>query len=294
MLTGLFSSCLKEDFDDCPRPFRLFIQAIDVDLTDITSTGEVERVILFIFNENKQIVKAVELDTDKIKNREPINIQLDYPGQESLYFVAWGNVDESVEFPSTSSVKELADLYVRLKKTASQNRTGGVFVQSPCDLFYGMLSVPIEYGGLEPAKDQTIVISRKTSQVAISAFGLKKWHGGMDGVYTYELRESNDAYDKDGNLSGSMVGYQPSAEMDEAGNLFTPVFQTFPTLGGKSYTLYILYNGEVIFSADKDSSGKPLVPTVGRLLNIILDFRGELSIQVVVTPWNQVFQYVEI
>ena len=93
---------------------------------------------------------------------------------------------------------------------------------------------------------------------------------------------------------GGMVGYHPEANMDENGHLHTPVFQTLPTVGGKAYTLYILYNGEVIFSTDKGSDGKPFVPDIGRLLNIIIDFRGEISAKVIVTPWNQVFQYVEI
>lgn len=295
MLTGLLSSCLKENFDDCPRPFRLFIQAIDADLIDITSTGEVDRVILFIFNENQQIVDAVELNATKVKNREPVAINLDYPGHQSLHFVAWGNVDESVEFPTTASVKALADLYVRLKlSSTSESRVRGALAHSPCDLFHGTLSVPIEYGGLEPTNDQTIVITRKTSQVAISGFGLKKWNGNKEGEYSFELRESNDGYDKDGNLMGGMVGYHPEANMDENGHLHTPVFQTLPTVGGKAYTLYILYNGEVIFSTDKGSDGKPFVPDIGRLLNIIIDFRGEISAKVIVTPWNQVFQYVEI
>ena len=38
LLTGLLSSCLKENFDDCPRPFRLFIKAIDADQNDITAS----------------------------------------------------------------------------------------------------------------------------------------------------------------------------------------------------------------------------------------------------------------
>lgn len=293
LLTGLLSSCLKENFDDCPRPFRLFIQAVDADRNDITSSGEVERVILFVFNENQQIVDAVEVNAAKVKDREPVDIHLDYPGHESLTFVAWANIDQSVDFPVTASVKELSDLYVRLK-SASANKIEGALMQPPCDLFYGTLSVPVEYGGYEPAGDQTVVISRKTSQVIISAYSLKQWNQHKEGAYTFELRESHNSYDKEGNLSGNMAGYQPASNMDANGNLLAPIFRTFPTTGGKSYTLSILYNGEVIYTADKGSDGTPFVPETGRLLNIIIDFRAEISIKVVVTPWNQVFQYVEI
>lgn len=293
LMTGFLSSCLKENFDDCPRPFRLFIKAIDADQNDITASGEIQRVILFVFNEKEQIVDAFELNANAVRNREPVNILLDYPGHESLKFVAWGNIDQSVEFPEKASVKQLSDLYVKLRAT-SGNRAATALAQSPCDLFYGALDVPVEYGGFEPAGDQTVVISRKTSQVVISAYSLKSWNGGKDGEYTFELHESNNSYDMDGNPTGEMIAYYPEAEMDENGNLFSSVFRTIPTTGGKPYTLYIFYNGEVIYTTNQGGDGTPFIPKPGELLNIIIHFRSEVSVKSIVTPWNQVFQYVEI
>jgi len=293
LLTGLLSSCLKENFDDCPRPFRLFIKAIDADQNDITASGEVERVILFVFDENQQIVDALELNANAVKSREAVNIALDYPGHRSLKFVAWGNIDGSVEFPEKASVKQLSDLYLKLKNISATKATSAV-AQTPPDLFHGSLDVPVEYGGLEQASDQTVTITRRTSQVTVSAYAVKAWNGGKEGSYTFELHESNNGFDMACNLSGGMTGYRPQTQMDENGNLFAPLFQAIPTPGGKSYTLSILYNGEIIHSADRGNDGTPFIPEVGRLLNIIIDFRAEVSIKSIITPWNQVFQYVEI
>ena len=142
LLTGLLSSCLKEDYSDCPRPFRLFIKAVDADEKDITESGDVQQVILFVFNEKGEIVDAVVIDAATVKSRKPVDIKLEYPGHESLTFVAWGNTS-GLDFPDKASVKELNELYAKLK---AQNGTA----QSPPDLFYGNLSVPVEYGG-EPA-----------------------------------------------------------------------------------------------------------------------------------------------
>lgn len=293
LLTGLLSSCLKENFDDCPRPFRLFIKAIDADQNDITASGEVERVILFVFDESQQIVDALELNANAVKSREPVNIALDYPGHKALKFVAWGNIDGSVEFPEKASVKQLSDLYLKLKSISATKATSSV-AQTPPDLFHGSLNVSVEYGGLEHAGDQTVTIIRKTSQVTVSAYAVKAWNGSKEGSYTFELHESNNGFDMEGNPTGEMTGYRPQTKMDENGHLFAPLFQTIPTSGGKSYTLSILYNGEVIYSADRGTDGKPFIPEAGRLLNIIIDFRAEISIKSIVTPWNQVFQYVEI
>lgn len=287
LLTGLLNSCLKEDFSDCPRPFRLFIKAVDADDKDITESGDVQQVILFVFNENGQIVDAVALDAAAVKGRKPVDIKLDYPGHQSLTFVAWGNTT-GVDFPDKASVKQINELYAKLK---AQNGTA----QSPSDLFYGNLSAPVEYGGYEPAGDQTVTIRRKTAQVTITAILLKQWNQGKEGNYSFVLRESPDTYDQDGNLTGGKVSYKPNVNMNNEGTLNAPIFRTFPTEGGKTYVLDILFNGEVIYTAEKGSDGKAFVPEVGRLLNIIIDFRAtDPTIIVKVTPWNVVYQYVII
>ena len=290
LITGLlFGGCVRDSYEDCPRPFRLFIKAIDADNNDITESGDVEQVILFVFNENDDIVDAISLDASHISSRKAVTISLDYPGHQSLKFVAWGNIDGSVDFPSTASVQKFSDLYMKLKSS-----TDPTIFNSPGNMFYGVLDAPVEYGGFEPSGDQTVVISRKTSQVNIVAYGLKGWNGNKEGTYTYRFRGYYNGYDHNCNLTGDIVGYTPSSSMDSNGNLTAPIFRTLPASDGKNYTLDILYNGEVIYSTDKDSNGNPFVPEAGRLLNIILDFRANLSVKIVVTPWNQVFQYVEI
>lgn len=290
LITGLlFGGCVRDSYEDCPRPFRLFIKAIDADQNDITESGVVRQAILFVFDENNAIVDAITLDAAHVSSRKATPITLDYPGHKSLKFVVWGNIDSSVEFPATASVKNYTDLYMKLK-----SGTESSICTSPCDLFYGSLDAPVEYGGFEPAGDQTVVISRRTAQVNIVAYGLKSWNENKEGTYTYRLRESKSAYDNNCTLTGETVGYTPSCSMDANGNLGAPTFRTLPAATGTGYVLDVLYNGEVIHTVDKDSNGNSFSPENGRMLNIILDFRANLSVKVVVTPWNQVFQYVEI
>jgi hypothetical protein len=292
LLTGLLSSCLKEDFSDCPRPFRLFIKAVDADEVDITDSGDVQQVILFVFNEKGEIVDAVVLDAAAVKSRKPVDVKLDYPGHQSLTFVAWGNTG-GVEFPDKASVKQLNDLYAKLKardgKIKEQNQNG--IAQSPSDLFQGSLSVPIEYGSIEPSGDQTVIIRRKTAQVFISAIHLKQWNGNKEGNYFFRLKESLNTYDQNGNLIGTTVNYIPVSQLQD-GTLTAPIFNTYPTGTGQSYTLEILFDDEVIYTANKGTDGKAFVPEAGRLLNIIIDFRGGLNVVVVITPWDVIHQYV--
>lgn len=282
LLSALLGGCnIREDNTDCPRPFRLFVKAIDIDLQDITDSGEVESVSLFVYNELGELIQAIELDANHIKSRKPIAIEIPYPGFKSLNFVAWGNVNDQVSF-------DKSNLGVTLKNSAE-----GV-ANSPSDLFYGTLNVGLEYGGLEYAGDQTIVISRKTSQVVITANGLKQWNGNKEGVYSYRIFESHNSYNGNGELFGNMVSYKPNSQLDSNGNMVASLFRTFPTTDNKTYTLEILFNGEVIYTATKGTDGKPFVPQVGRVLNIFLEFTSQISIQVMVTPWNVVHQFVTI
>ena len=282
LLAGLVGSCnIREDYTDCPRPFRLFVQAVDIDLQDITESGEIESVSLFVYNELGELIQSIELDANHIKSRRPIAIEIPYPGFNSLTFVAWGNVNDKVSFNKSN-----LDVGLKNVEDGSAN--------SPSDLFYGTLNVGLEYGGLDYAGDQTIVISRKTSQVVITANGLKKWNGNKEGVYSYRLSESHSSYNNKGQLFGDMVSYKPNSNLDSNGNMVSSLFRTFPTTDSKTYTLEILFNGEVIYTATKGSDGKPFVPEVGRVLNIYIDFTAQKNIQVVITQWNVVHQFVTI
>ena len=287
LITGLLSGCLKEDFTDCPRPFQVTIKALDADLNDITEDGAVQQVILFVFNEQGQVVYAFELTSDQIKNRKPIDIKLDYPGYDNLTFVAWGNLDGKVDFSQINTVKQMQDLYVKLKQ---QNGTA----QTPGDLFHGSLNVPVEYGGTEYGTSHVVEITRKTAGITITTVKLKPWNSNKEGVYSYVVRESLDTYDKEGILTGNPAKYSPQAAFRENGHFVAPLFYTFPAATGKSFVVDILFNGEVIFTADKDSDGNPFVPQVGRTLNILIELSAKLQVKCIVTPWNVVHQHVEI
>src|SRR3712207_8711007 len=65
------SSCLKENVADCPRPFQVTVKALDADGNDITESGDVEQVILFVFDENQQIFKTrSEEHTSELQSRQ--------------------------------------------------------------------------------------------------------------------------------------------------------------------------------------------------------------------------------
>lgn len=300
LITVLLSSCVKEDLSDCPRPFQVTIKALDADLKDITESGVVQQVILFVFDENRQIVSSFELASDFIKNRKSIDIKLDFPGHKSLTLVAWGNINEKVDFSQVNTVKQMSDLYVKLKsgnsvklegRNSEKLKSRNSVATEPDDLFYGSINIPVEFGGIEYGKSHVVEIGRKTASVIIQGRNFPANEAVSS--YSFVLRESLDTYDSEGVLSGSMVNYQPEIFVNDAGHLATSIFYVFPTVNEKSFVLDIYKNEQLIYSFSKGSDGKDFVPVLGRLLNIIIDFKSEISIKVVITPWGVVYQDVE-
>lgn len=290
LLSGLLSSCLKEDLSDCPRPFQVTIKALDADNADITESGAVQQAILFVFDENEKIFKTFTVSGDEVKQRKPMDIHMEFPGHKSLKFIAWANLDDKVDYEQITTVKQLTDLYVKLKSQSVTLATSTV-AQSPGDLFFGTLDVPVEFGGTEPGKSHVVEISRKTASVIITARNLPS--GDNASSYSFVLRESPDAYNHTGELTGNAVNYKPALSLNDKGYLVTPIFNTFPTAGGKSYVLEVYKNGQLLYTFTKGSDGKEFIPVVGKLLNIIIDFRVDISIKVVITPWGVVYQDVE-
>lgn len=292
LLIGLLTGCLKDDLSNCPRPFQVTIKALDADKNDITESGDVQQVLLFVFDENEKVFETFTLSSEDVKQHKAIDIKLRFPPSKSFKFIAWANLDDNVDYSDISTVEELSHLYVKLKKQSSRSAYNNI-AQSPGDLFYGNLQVPTPIGDSQAGQVHTIEINRMTVGVTISAISLKQWNGGKKGTYSYIVRESYDVCDCYGKMIGEKVSYAPLCSLNESGNLLAPIFYAFPPEAGKGFLVDILYNGEVIYTADRDTKGIMFNIEKGRTLNIIIDFRANLQIITEITPWNVVFQYVD-
>ncbi|BAG32700.1 conserved hypothetical protein [Porphyromonas gingivalis ATCC 33277] len=92
LVAGMFGGCIKEDYSDCPRPFRLTVRAWDADMQDITETGAVQRVVIFVFDETGRRIDRLMMDAAQVAARKPI--PLEYDGPTTVSFVAWANPDD--------------------------------------------------------------------------------------------------------------------------------------------------------------------------------------------------------
>ncbi|MDO4695661.1 FimB/Mfa2 family fimbrial subunit [Porphyromonas sp.] len=289
VILGMLSltSCIKEDNSDCPRPFSIYLKALDADDKDITANGDVKNAVVFIINDQGDVIKTLKMTEEQIKSRVPIEVEFQYGQKGSVRVSAWGNINEQIGFPNPASIKHVDEIKATLKSAGE-----GLSMQ-PSDLFQGEIVAPIVTGGLEPSGNHVVEIRRKTAQVSMTAVGLKQWNSNKEGKYSFILRKVQSLYDNKGAFGGTETGISVDGTTDADGVMTkTGLFRAFPPKNSEAYVVDILFNGTVIHSASVGKDGKPFVPTLGKVLNIVIDFYSSISVSVVITDWDEVYQHI--
>lgn len=293
LLSTLLPGCIDEDISICPQTFWLQVAAFDSEMKDITEQGEVQSVVVFVFDENGKYLDRMTLSAEEFAQRKPLYIEK--YGPKKLNFVGLANLSGE-NLKSLESVKTLSDLSVRLSST------DGLAI-SPNDLFSGTLEAAVKYGTIDEPENIVLKIYRCTSRVNIKIIGFEDWlkRNGIDPLVLpfdpneVEIRLGTglDTHIPADNFTGQDVFYRPSGEMVK-GNYFVPPFRIFPTRDQKSLSLDIYIKGKKILSFTEGSDGVKFIPELGKMLNILIDLKSaKLSVWVVVTPWEYVYQFVE-
>lgn len=298
LLAGGLSSCkwIAEDVAHCPQTFRLFVRALDAEDQDITSTGEVEEVLLFMFDQEGKLVERVILSAEEVKHRKEVYIE--HFGPKKLTFLAVGNPSpaERMRLLKASTMEE-----VRLELKLENG-----YAHTTTDLFAGRLERAIIYGTLNSGENATIDIRRVTARVTLTVLGYEAWlkrQGYLASPFDptdsskalISFGTSADKYAvSNGIYEGTPTTYRILGHLAGAyGDFHSKELRVFPLMGGDSFILKFHVNGQCIEHFTQDDNGQVLLPVVGKHLNVLIDFRSaQASISIKVTPWNVVHQFV--
>ena len=306
----LFVGCLRDSFDDCPRPLRITVRAFCADARDITTQGYVEQVILFVFDHNEQFIDVFHLCIDHVTNRRSVTLEFEYGNvPELLIFDAWANVCDLVNFTCPTTVNQRNDKLLQLNRAdvraaVETRRAERETAVSPGDLFFGSLEdVRIKFGDVTAGTSEHVVdIFRKTAQVNIITRGLREFNNNRVGEYRYEVHGGVNGLNHIGKF-GDFVKKNPDADFNAFGQFVTTtafrklVPQDDCPIQGEDIVVDIFFNNELILSVDRYPNGNPFIAELGRTLNIIIDLSPSddtvLSIRTIVTPWDVVWQEVD-
>ena len=263
-------SCIKEDLTQCENPvFALQVKAYDADKRPL-GTDVVKDVTLYIFDKNKLF-----LGSRHIRLQETVT--LDYPGHPSLTLVAWGNGRQGNQtMPELQKGDHLESAFVSLIHT----RTSVPVAGSPDDLLHGFID--IQANG---ASARELPIHRKTAGVIVTARHLKEYVGSAGGEFRYVLRKSTDKLDFYGKPNGTDVHHSPEAKFDDKGDFVSSIFNILPTENDLKIDIY--HNNVLKTTIVSDNEGNPLRAEEGRLLNVFVNFKGNVSVEMKVSEWGK-------
>lgn len=215
-------------------------------------------------------------------------VTLDYPGHDVLKLVAWGNGRQgSQTLPALRQGDHLETAFVSLIHQP-QTRITYPVAGSPDDLFYGTIDIQTSADALSATgtlSARELPLRRKVSGVAVTARHLKEYVGSSDGDFHYILRKTGNMLDFYGLPNGTDVSYRPEASFNDRGDFVSSVFNILPT--EEELRIDIYHRGVLQTTVISDSNGKPLRVSEGRLLNVLVDFDGAISVEVKVTDWGK-------
>lgn len=276
----LLSGCIAENNDDCFRgvPLKLKLPAG-------ISSETIKDISLYVFDDNDLL-----LDILPMNSSEPV--ALHYPGIPTLHCIAWCNTqDGTMSVSPLKKGESLSDGFISLKPSASTKASRSIFT-SPTDLFYGELNVDntSTSGRIE---EKEMPVSRMVASMNITIRGLELLSQSNEGVYSIVVHETASRVDFEGRYGGDPASYAFSPRFEAGKDYIIPPFNLFPTTGGSGIAIDIYRNGSLLRSISTDSGNQPILPVVGKTLNVLLNFRLDVDVELALTGWGEEYIWKE-
>lgn len=282
-LSGLFlQGCVREQMDDCVQ-YELTISAVDPQGVDVTSSGTVTSIDLYLFDESG-FVRTIPRGSSS-------DFLFGTEKNKTLTLVAWGNLKgDSLELPQLSVGTSLQNAKIGLLQTA----TG--YKMPVTDLFYSRqeFNNPSTRG----LQNDTVklVMERLVAALSVRIDHASEYFGNSSTNLHIVVRGTGSSLNFLGEPSDDEAGYIPPMVSDTGKDEWTaPLFRVFPT--NETQQIYIdLYRGDtLLFTISTDDEGNTLHALPGKETYITVDFRsGRMHVAISVKPWDAAGQETEL
>lgn len=276
----LLSGCIAENDDDCFKGVPLQVK-LPADISPET----IQDMNIYVFDDNDQLLDILPVYSS-------VPVMLNYPGIPGLHCIAWGNTqDGTVSVSPLKKGEPLSDGFISLKPPASTKAARSIFT-SPADLFYGELSVDNTSTSSHIAEKE-MPISRMVASMNITIRGLELLGQSNEGDYSIVVHETASRVDFKGRYGGEPASYAFSSPFEAGKDYIVAPFNLFPTTGGSGIAIDIYRDGNLLRSVSTDSDSHPIVPVVGKTLNVLLNFRLDVNVEIELTGWGEEYVWKE-
>lgn len=288
LLAGIFSAvsvivgCTKQNYAGCPEEVELLVRVADTEGEDITGEGCVRGVTLYVFDEDKRFLRQLNAEVDK-------PLWLYFPDQETLHVISWGNLTgERAHLPVLTTGTSIHEAMIRLLNVPrTEGKAVGIrsIAIPPDDLFHAYNEIPLNNNS-----QTTFIVrlNRSVSSIAVTMRNLQSYANRYDDNYSLVVRETHNTIDFFTRLSGDKVGYVPASSFNNKKELIAHPINLLPSLAEDAIEIDVYHDRQLITTVKKDSQGRFLKTEKGKLLNVLVDFRLNVEVEVSVTPWGVV------
>lgn len=268
-----FTSCIKEDEKDCSR-YISRIKVVDADLNDITNTGVVRSIALYLFDSNGFV--------REIETNELAPVFLGDNITEPFTLVAWGNKNaDSLQIPQLLPGASLKESWMQARTQTNE------LLQPLNDLFYGRQMFPKAAARNE--KDIYIVLKRCIAGLSVRTIHLAEQFGQSAEPHSIKVRGAANAINFLGDYASSTTAYEPLLITDAQNDLYAPLFRIFPADTEQAIEIDIFRGTGKLVTLKTDNKGNLLRPITGKHTEIVIDFNKslEVAVSVSVLNWEQ-------
>lgn len=252
-------SCVREDVDNCLQ-YSLKVKAVDMDGNDITYSGSVSSVDIYMFDESGFVRMIPQGSADYLLGADK---------RKQLTLVAWGNLkSDSLKLPDLAVGTPLSDARVELIQMED-----GYHIPTT-DIFYSRQEVsgPGTRSILE--ETLTLTLERRVAGMTIRTKNLEQKFGKGEPCY-FVVYGVGNALNFMGDPTGGAVGYHPQVTYNGGSDVYAPIFRILPTPKENALSIRVCRGSKVLYTVNEDYKRSPLIVTPGEQLNIVIDFMSE-------------------
>ena len=277
-----FSGCTKQAVMECPQEVELHVQAVNAENEDITDEGVVKGVSFYLFDKDKLFLKRVDVPVNK-------PLRLYFPDEEFLHVVSWGNLTENrAELPQLAKGTPMHQAVVHLLSAPTfrhKSSEAHALALTPDDLFYSYDEISLKSGS---QTRHTVRMHRTVSAMTVTLRNLQSYANRYDENYSLVVRETYNTIDFLSRLIGEKVGYMPPSSFNKKKELIAPLFNMLPSHTGDGIAIDVYHDRQLITTIKKDSQGNPLRTQTGKVLNVLIDFKLQVNVEVSIPPWGTI------
>ena len=274
LLLLLLQGCVRESAEECVE-YNLTVKAVDSEGKDITSTGVISVVDIYLFDANGFV--------RKLPRGSSANFVFGTKKGNMLTLVAWGNLNgDSLELPELTVGTSLEDARLSLLQSVSG------YNLPLSDLFYGRRRLNgVSTRGMQNDTAR-LVMERWIAGLSLTVKHASEYLGSGEFNFHAVVRGTGGSLNFLGEPLDNEVSYALSMRRTAGKDEWeTGLFRIFPTGEGRTLCIDLYKDNALLFTITTDDEGHALHALIGKETYITVDFRqARLHVSVSVKPWS--------